>query len=108
MTERTPLLPRVLAVLAAICLVVAFSLALFYPPTMPLQRVVAQFDQQLLASVQGWVRAHWGDGVWSGVFVPLLTRPGWLMPLAGALVLAGLALTTLTARRVPGSPRWKN
>jgi hypothetical protein len=105
---RAPILPRVLAILAAICLVGAFSLALFYPATMPLQRVVAQFDQQILANIQDWIRSHWGDRVWSIIFVPVLARPGWLMPLAGALVLAGLALTSLTARRVPGSPHWKN
>jgi hypothetical protein len=108
LTDRTPILPRVLAILAAMCLVGAFSLALFYPLTMPLHRVVGQFDQRILASIQEWVRMHWGDGVWSAVFVPVLARPGWLMPLAGALVLAGLALTSATARRVPGSPRWKN
>jgi hypothetical protein len=108
LSARAPILPRVLAVLAALCLVGAFTLALFYPPTMPLQRLVAQFDQQILVTAQEWVREHWGDGIWSTIFVPLLARPGWLVPLACALVLAGLALTSLTARRVPGSPRWKN
>ncbi len=108
MTERTPIVPRVLAILAALCLVGAFAVALLYPVTMPLQRLLAQLDQQALVAMQDWVRDHWGDQVWTGLFVPILTRPGWLMPLAGALVLAGLALTTLTARRVPGSPHWKN
>jgi len=62
LSARPPILPRVLAVLAALCLVGAFALALFYPPTMPLQRLVAQFDQQLLLTAQEWVREHWGDG----------------------------------------------
>ena len=108
MSARPPILPRVLAVLAALCLVGAFSLALIYPPTMPLHRLVAQFDQQRLSALQEWVREHWGEGVWSAVFVPVLVRPGWFMPLAFALVFAGLALTSLSARRVPGSPHWKN
>ncbi len=86
----------------------AFAAALLYPVTMPLQRLVAQFDQQLLPGMQDWVRDHWGDRIWTALFVPILARPCWLMPLAGSLVLAGVALTMLNARRVPGSSHLKN
>lgn len=108
MSARAPILPRILAILAACCLVGAFALALLYPPTMSLQRLLMQLDQRALIGVQDWVREHWGESMWVAIFVPILARPGWLMPLACSLIFGGLAATSLGGRRMPGSPRWRN
>jgi hypothetical protein len=108
LTPRTLLLTRGLLVLASLCVVGAFALAVLYPPMMRLDRFIAMMDHGLLLRMQDWVRDAWGDWVWQRVFVAVLVRPAWLVPLCLAVVFAGLAVTASTTRRVPGSPHFKN
>lgn len=105
MTEKAPILPRTLAVLAALCLVGAFALAVFYPPHLTLGRLIGQLDHGLLVALQDGVRERIGEWAWQAVLMPTLQRPAWLLPLAAGIVLGGLALTTNSRRRVPGAPR---
>ncbi len=108
MTARAPLLCRGLAVIAAACAVGAFALAVFYPPMMDLQRLIARIDHATLLHVQDWVRENWGDWVWQNFFVTLLVRPAWLAPLSAGIVFAGLAVSAGTPRRLPGSQQRRN
>jgi hypothetical protein len=108
LSVRPPLAARGLAILAAACLVGAFALALFFPPETTLQRLVIEIDQAALLSVQDWVGEHWGAWVWANLFEAPLARPAWLLALSAGVILGGLAVTVGMARRVPGSPRWRN
>jgi hypothetical protein len=92
--QSWPLAVRVLAVLAAICFVVSFALALLLPATLPLGVMIARIDHMVLVHVQDAVRAYLGDWVWVEVAVPLLARPDWLLPLLLGIVFAGAAVTT--------------
>ncbi len=105
MTKKARILPRALAVLAALCLVGAFALAVFYPPQLTLGRLIGQVDHGLLLAVQDGVREGLGEWASWAVLMPVLQRPAWLLPLAAGIVLGGLALTTNSRRRVPGTPR---
>ena len=97
-----------LAVLAAACVVAAFSLALLYPPTLTLARLISLFNHDIMVAMQDLVRDHVSEWLWREVFIPVLSRPCWLLPLAMGLVLGGAALTAATNRGVSGSPRWRN
>ena len=108
MTARAPILTRSLLIAASVCVVTAFSLAVLYPPTMRLDRFIAMMDVGFLLRLQDWVRDAMGDWIWQNLFVALLIRPAWLVPLALAIVFAGLAVSANTKRRQPGSPRLKN
>ncbi len=99
---------RVLAVLAALCLVTSFGLATLLPAFTPLARAIAMTDQSVLVGLQDAVRATLSDWTWRSVFLPVLMRPSWLFPLALGLILGGAALTVASRRRLPGSPRWRN
>ena len=108
MTKRTILLLRVLAILAALCLLGALGVAVFYPPRLALGRLLGQIDHQALVTLQEWVRDNLGEWTWRALVVPLLVRPAWLLPLMLGIILAGLTLTIGLRRRVPGAPRWRN
>ena len=94
---------RILAVLAAVCLVGSAALATLGPPDLPL-------DQMLLLSGGGsgvmhmleeWTRQHLAVWVWNDIEVPLLARPAWLIPAAIGIVFAGLAVTLTPPRSTP-------
>ena len=102
------LLPRVLVVLAAICLVVAFTLALLLPPFTELGRVISMANHGVLVALQDVVRGHVSVWLWDYVFAPFLARPAWMVPLFMGAVLGGTALTLSSRRGVKGSPRWRN
>jgi hypothetical protein len=84
---------RVFTVLAAICLVGAFALASLAPPDMPLGQAVYMADRQLLTGLEAFVRTHIGPWAWSGLAVPLLLRPVWLIPASNGLICGGAAAT---------------
>ncbi len=102
MTARTPILTRSLLVAAALCVVAAFALAVLFSPSMRLDRFIATMDAGALLRMQDWVREAWGDWAWQNVFVAVLVRPAWLLPLSLAIIFTGLAVSFHTARGLPG------
>jgi hypothetical protein len=84
---------RVFTVLAAICLVGAFALASLAPPDMPLGQALYMADRSLLAGMEAFIRAHVAPWAWTGMAVPLLLRPVWLIPAAIGLICGGAAAT---------------
>jgi hypothetical protein len=105
---RGQLAERILAVLAAIFFVLAFAFANLFPATMPLSELIAMLDHPLLLGLQDGVRDHVSVWVWQSLFLPVLLRPAWLLPLWIGVVLGGAALTVASRRRGSRSPRWRN
>jgi hypothetical protein len=105
---RSPLAERILAVLAAAFLVLAFALANLFPATMPLNELIAMIDHPLLLGLQGAVRDHASVWVWQSLFLPVLLRPAWLLPVGIGVILGGASLTVASRRRGSRSPRWRN
>lgn len=85
---------RVLAVLAAVCLVTAFTLLLMLPPMLSLNECISRVDHLMLVGMQNMIRDHISAWVWQTLLVPLLVRPSWLLPLSLGIVLGGAAVTT--------------
>jgi hypothetical protein len=96
---------RVLAVLAAICLVGAFALATLLPPTLGLGELVAMENQSLLVAAQDLIRGRISEWAWGQLAMPLLMRPTWLVPACAGLVLAGASITLGSRKGVPRSHR---
>jgi ABC-type protease/lipase transport system fused ATPase/permease subunit len=90
---------RALAVLAAANFVVAFALATLLPPLTTLAQLVARDDPQaqFLYAVRDFLMAHGASWVWSGVVLPLLLRPCWLLSVCIGVICAGGA-STLASR----------
>jgi hypothetical protein len=105
---RSPLAERILAVLAAAFLVLAFALANLFAATMPLSQLIAMIDHPLLLGLQDGIRDHVSAWVWQTLFLPVLLRPAWLLPLGIGVVLGGASLTVASRRRGARSPRWRN
>jgi hypothetical protein len=108
LTSRSPIAERVLAVLAAVFLVVAFALANLMPITLPFSELMSMMDHAALLALQDGVREHISEWVWRALFLPVLTRPCWLLPLVIGVVLGGVSLTVASRRRASRSPRWRN
>ncbi len=108
MKARSPLAERILAVLAAAFLVLAFALANLFPASMALSELIAMIDHPLLLGLQDGIRDHVSAWVWQALFLPVLLRPAWLLPLGVGVVLGGAALTVASRRRSSRSPRWRN
>ncbi len=88
---------RIFTVLAAASLVAAFALATVIPPLMPLGQVLLDADRHILVALQASVTDLSADA-WSGVAMPCLERPAWLLPAMVGIVFAGLALSTRPRR----------
>ena len=99
---------RALALLASVCFVASFAVAALLPPLLPLSAVIFQINDTFLPNLQLFVRTRISEWVWRSLFLPLLGRPGWLLPLALGLVFAGLALSAASRSRVPRSPPRQN
>ncbi len=84
---------RILAVLAALCLVAAFGLAVLLPPAMSLADLIARIDHSMLLGLQNWMTRNLSEATWRNLVMPLLVRPDWLSPVMLGLVFAGAALT---------------
>jgi hypothetical protein len=82
--------PRILAVLAALCLVGAVALATSGPRAMTLAGALGGDGVVGLERVIGGTFGMWA---WSKCVFPFLGRPAWLPPFFMGVVLAGLALT---------------
>lgn len=90
-------LGRVLAVLAATCLVVAFALLLMLPLMLTLSQCIDRVGHGKLLALQALVRGHVSDWAWQALTVPLLARPSWLVPLSLGILLGGAAVTAFWA-----------
>jgi hypothetical protein len=89
---------RILAVVAALFFVTAFSLALMLPPELSLGQAIAALSDAGLAAVQDAVRRPVPDWIWLNLALPLLQRPAWVLPATIALVTAGIS-ASLTFRQ---------
>jgi hypothetical protein len=78
---------RVLAALAALFLVIAVAIASLTPLGMTLGQGLMLMDSGWLA----WVQKHSASWMWTGVELPFLLRPLWLIPAAMGLICAGAA-----------------
>jgi hypothetical protein len=73
---------RVLAVLAAVLLVGALTLASVLPPDLPLAAALAMLDPDLLRQAQGYANDYLPGWAWPYIATPFLGRPVWLLPVA--------------------------
>lgn len=99
---------RVLAVLAAFCVVAAFTLAMMWPVMTTLDDWLAMTNQNVLIWLRIGVRATLSDWTWRTLFQPVLGRPCWLLPLTLGLIFGGAALSVASRRGVPNTPRWRD
>jgi hypothetical protein len=96
---------RPCTVLAAGFFVVAFGLAITLPPDTSLVAAMAFVDPVLPGQIHALLSLYLPAWVWSGIAVPLLLRPSWLLPASFGIIAAGLALTLNAARHAPRSRR---
>ena len=89
---------RVLMVLAAVALVVAFGLALLLSPGTSLGAALSRANHQILVTMQDALRSASMGWLWTGLVMPLLARPSWLFPLMVAVLCGGGAFS-LASRR---------
>ena len=98
-------LARLLAVLSAVCIVAAVTIATVEPATLSLGQLITLADHSLLASLQEFVHGHVSDWAWLHIVLPVLQRPAWLLPVAVGIVAAGLAATLSSRQGAPRSRR---
>jgi len=92
---------RILAVLAAVCLVSSAALATLGPPDLPLDQMLLMSGGGVMRTLEEWTRDHLAVWVWNDIEVPLLARPAWLIPAALGILFAGLAVTLTPPRGTP-------
>ena len=92
---------RILAVLAAVCLVSSAALATLGPPDLPLDQMLLMSGGSVMRTLEEWTRQHLAVWVWNDIEVPLLARPAWLIPAALGILFAGLAVTLTPSRGTP-------
>ena len=95
---------RVLSVLSASFLVLAFALAVTLPPMATLSQVITRWRADGVEALEAFVAANLPDWVWTGVAMPVLARPCWLLPVDLAIVFGGIA-TTIALRRARAPER---
>ena len=88
---------RILAALSALFLVTAVAIASLTPLGMTLGQGLMLLDGGWLA----WVQNHSVSWVWTGVELPFLLRPLWLIPAALGLICAGAAATLSFGKASP-------
>jgi len=89
---------RVLSVLAASSLVLAFALAVTMAPSATLAHLITRWNPAGVAGAEAFMLRNLPDWAWHRVAVPMLTRPCWLVPVDAALVLGGVAVTIALRR----------
>jgi hypothetical protein len=87
------LVSRIFTVLAAILLVTSFGLLMLTPYDLPLLQGLAAVDPALVVRLHDSVVGILGHGAWTGVFMPVLARPAWLIPLGLGMICVGVATT---------------
>lgn len=103
MTLRSSISVRVLMVLSAAFLVAAFGMALLLSPGTSLGAALSRIDHQLLVNLQDTLRGASLGWLWTGLVVPLLARPNWLLPLTVAVLCGGSAFS-LASRPATARP----
>ncbi len=99
------ILTRCLAVLSAICLVGAFTLATVLTPFESLAELLADWDHAWLVWLKTASESHLPGWLWQGMMIPILLRPAWLLPTALGLIMLGFAVTIGSRKTVPRSHR---
>ena len=100
---------RILSVLAAAFLVVAFAVAALWPPDMPLKDLLGMADSSWVPALQVFVQNTLSPWVWTNLAVPVLERPGWLPPTAIGLIFFGGAVNFSGPRGSRTRPRrWRS
>lgn len=89
---------RVLSVLAASFLVLAFALAVTLPPMATLAQVITRWRPGGVAGMEAFMLANLPDWMWGRVAVPVLARPCWLLPVDLSIVFGGIAVTIALRR----------
>ena len=89
---------RILAVISAMCFVLAFTLALMLAPDTTLGEAFAILHLDWVAAVHDVAHQSVSEWLWMNVALPVLMRPVWLLPTGLALVMAGAAVTLATRR----------
>ncbi len=95
---------RVLSVLSASCLVLAFALAVTMPKGATLAQLIFRWRPTGVAGLEAFAGRNLPDWAWDTVALPVLSRPCWLMPVEAALVFGGIA-TTIALRRMRTAER---
>ena len=98
-------LTRILAVLAAANMVVAFALAALMPTMMTLGQLIGEIGNGAPQAVRDFFVEGLSPWVWLNIAMPLLLRPGWLLPACVGIVFAGGAMTLSSMKDVPRSHR---
>lgn len=88
---------RILAILAAMLLVGAFTLATVLPPDMPLAAALPMLDHDFVQQAQGYANDYLPNWVWPHVVIPVLVRPVWLLPASFGVICAGAAASLASA-----------
>jgi hypothetical protein len=102
------LISRIFAVFAAALLVGAFGLMVLTPDGMTLDQGVYALDPRGIAHLRGMVGHLLGAAAWGKLFMPVLIRPVWMIPLCTGLVCAGVAASTGTPTESPRSTRTRS
>ena len=69
----------------------AFAIAALLPPDMNLGAMLLTMDPKSLGALHQFVLRHGSPGVWNGLLLPFLLRPGWMLPLMAGVVAGGIA-----------------
>jgi hypothetical protein len=96
---------RILAVMAAMFLVLAFALAATLTPVTTLGQALSAYNHDGLVAFQNAVRGHFSEWAWLNLVLPVLLRPAWLLPTGCGLVAAGVAATVASRAASPHSRR---
>jgi len=96
---------RILSVLAAAFLVMAFAVAALWPPDTPLRDLLGMIDSSWVPVLQVWIEKGLSPWLWANVAMPVLERPGWLPPTAIGLIFFGGAVQLSRHRGSRKRPR---
>jgi hypothetical protein len=100
---------RILSVLAAAFLVMAFAVATFWPPDTPLKDLLGMIDSGWVPAMQAFVQKAMSPWIWTNLALPVLERPGWLPPTAIGLIFFGGAVNLSGPRGSRTRPRrWRS
>ncbi len=92
---------RIFTVFAAVLLVTAFALMVLPPDGLTLVQGLAELGQDTPQTLQHGVVHTLGATAWLKLFVPLLVRPVWLVPLSLGVLCVGVAATTMPPTESP-------
>ena len=66
---------RILSVLAAAFLVMAFAIAAFWPPDTPLRDLLGMIDSSWVPALQVFIQKGLSPWLWTNAAMPVLERP---------------------------------